>query len=80
MRFAGRVIEVEVRRKHEDARDDQQPTYRLLEGPDFQTSHHGETLQLQEGQPVSRAVPVIPEPEPVSQPVGRAPRPRTLKG
>jgi alpha,alpha-trehalose phosphorylase len=79
MRFAGRVIEVEVRRTAGEAAEGQHATYRLLEGPAFQTTHHGDPLQLAAGQAVSRAVPSAATPPPVSQPEGRAPRSRTMR-
>jgi hypothetical protein len=90
MRFAGRIVQVEVRtgRAGQDATDDspdaasgeQHATYELLEGPTLETRHHGEPVRLQAGEPVTRDVPPLPVVVPVSQPAGRAPAARTPPG
>jgi alpha,alpha-trehalose phosphorylase len=52
-----------------------QTTYQLLEGaPPLELVHHGKSLTLRGSKPVRRPIPRIATPEPVQQPVGRAPR------
>lgn len=86
MRFATRVIEVEVRRVRDRAAEaegspviaagEQRATYRLLEGPALSTRHHGEPVELRAGRPVTLDVPALTEVTPVSQPPGRQPAAR----
>jgi alpha,alpha-trehalose phosphorylase len=88
MRFAGRVIEVEVRRAVDSpvvadsdasqviAAGEQAATYRLLEGDALQTRHHGEPVDLRPGEPVTLDVPALARVAPVTQPAGRHPRAR----
>ncbi len=65
MRFAGRVVEVEVR--HEQA------TYRLLQGDTLSTCHHARQFDLTAGVPVTLDIPPLAAPAAVSQPPGHAP-------
>jgi alpha,alpha-trehalose phosphorylase len=87
MRFAGRIIEVEVRRAADAlgsdapegtviAAGEQAATYRLLEGEALQTSHHGEPVELRPGESVTLDVPVLAGVAPVTQPAGRHPTAR----
>ena len=91
MRFAARVIEVEVRRVMDPAAaesggseviaaGEQRATYRLLEGEALQTRHHGEPVELRPGQPVTLDVPAVARVASVSQPAGRKPAARKLTG
>jgi alpha,alpha-trehalose phosphorylase len=86
MRFAGRLIEVEIRRAGKPRADAEGPeaiaageqtaTYRLLEGEALQTRHHGEPVDVRPGQPVTIDVPALARAAPVTQPAGRHPRAR----
>uniref|UniRef100_UPI003221F1E0 glycosyl hydrolase family 65 protein n=1 Tax=Intrasporangium sp. TaxID=1925024 RepID=UPI003221F1E0 len=89
MRFAGRVIDVEVRRMAASgagpdapaiADGEQSVTYRLGEGEELQTSHHGEPILLRPGQPVTLPVPALARVAPVTQPAGRRPAARQPAG
>jgi alpha,alpha-trehalose phosphorylase len=89
MRFAGRVVEVEMRRvaapseagsSDAIAAGEQSATYRLVEGETLQTRHYGEAVQLRPGHPVTRDVPAMHSPVPVSQPAGREPAARMPTG
>jgi alpha,alpha-trehalose phosphorylase len=86
MRFAGRIIEVEILRAAESVADtdgsevitpgEQTATYRLLEGEAFGTRHHGEPVDLRPDEPVTLDVPALARPAPVTQPAGCHPTAR----
>jgi alpha,alpha-trehalose phosphorylase len=82
MRLRGSVVEVEVQRVAESrgsravASGEQRVTYRLLEGDELRTCHHGEPVELRAGVPLTLDVPAMSGVEPVSQPPGRAPQRR----
>jgi alpha,alpha-trehalose phosphorylase len=63
--FRGRRIKVEV--EHGQAR------YTLLEGSPLEISHHGDSVTMAPGEPVTREIPPAPRREPPKQPPGRAP-------
>jgi alpha,alpha-trehalose phosphorylase len=48
-------------------------TYRLLDGPPLDLTHHGERLRVTAGESVTRPVPLLPPGEPPKQPPGREP-------
>lgn len=50
-----------------------QATYELIAGTELHTTHHGEEVHVRAGQPVTLAVPDLPEVAAVRQPSGRAP-------
>jgi len=54
--------------------------YTLESGGDLEILHHGTPLTLSAGEPVSRALPKLPDHPAPSQPTGRAPRSRTASG
>ncbi len=87
MRFAGRVIEVEIRRNKAAAAaspessetiatGEQRATYRLVEGESLHTRHHGDPVVLTPERPVALDIPMVAHVPSVSQPAGRAPAPR----
>ncbi|MFP5347940.1 MAG: glycoside hydrolase family 65 protein [Actinomycetes bacterium] len=89
MRFAARVVEVEIRRVPDRTGEgsdttqvvdagEQRTTYRLLEGETLRTRHHGEPVELRPGQPLTLDVPPVARVDPVSQPPGREPAARML--
>jgi alpha,alpha-trehalose phosphorylase len=67
--FRGRRLRVEV--------DHRQARYSLRAGDPLQTAHHGETITVSTGEPVTRPIPPLPQREPPRQPPGRAPERRT---
>ncbi|HET7690084.1 MAG TPA: glycosyl hydrolase family 65 protein [Nocardioidaceae bacterium] len=88
MRLGTSLLEVEVNRLagpacaeaegHQTiAAGEQQATYRLLEGDAVHVEHHGGSVDLRPGVPVTLAVPAMAPVAPVSQPPGRGPAPRT---
>jgi alpha,alpha-trehalose phosphorylase len=54
--------------------------YTLESGQDLEILHHGTALTLTAGEPVSRALPKLPDHPAPTQPHGRSPRPRTAEG
>jgi alpha,alpha-trehalose phosphorylase len=82
MRVRGCVVEVEVQRAAESAggraiaSGEQRVTYRLLEGDELRTCHHGEPVELRAGDSVTLDVRAMSGVEPVSQPPGREPQRR----
>src|SRR5699024_11690581 len=50
-----------------------QATYELIAGTELHTTHHGEEVHVRAGQPVTLAVPDLPDVAAVRQPAGRAP-------
>lgn len=66
--FRGRRIRVEV--------DHRQARYALLHGAPLDVAHHGATVTLTPGEPVTRPIPPPPARETLAQPPGRAPTPR----
>jgi alpha,alpha-trehalose phosphorylase len=91
MRFAGRIVEVEIQRlaAPPDAGSQDAPaiavgeqcvTYRLVEGEALPTTHHGQSVELQPGRAVTLDVPAVPAVAPVSQPPGRQPATRVPAG
>jgi alpha,alpha-trehalose phosphorylase len=68
IRCRGRAMTIEVTPK--------QATYTLYRGEDIELVHHGESLTLSTGEPVTRAIPAPPVLERPAQPLGRAPRRR----
>jgi alpha,alpha-trehalose phosphorylase len=91
MRFAARVIEVELRRVMGSAvaqsrgtdviaAGEQRATYRLLEGDAMRTRHHGEPVELRPGHPLTLDVPAVARVASVSQPPGREPAARMPSG
>lgn len=82
MRFAGRVIDVEIRRAEgrspaaPDGRlaieeGEQVVTYHLAAGEALKTRHHGEPVELKPGEDLTLEVPALARPAPVTQPAGR---------
>jgi alpha,alpha-trehalose phosphorylase len=71
----GRLICVEVARRpgHTATDSPQHATYQLISGDPVETWHHGESIKLVAGTPVTRPVPPAPVVDPVVQPFGRAP-------
>jgi alpha,alpha-trehalose phosphorylase len=63
--FRGRRIKVEVAKR--------EATYTLVDGPPLEVGHHGETVALSKGQPVTLGVPPTPTRPAPSQPLGREP-------
>jgi alpha,alpha-trehalose phosphorylase len=55
-------------------------TYRLLDGPPLKVRHHGEEILLQVDRPVSRPIPDIQAGPRPTQPPGRPPVARELRG
>jgi alpha,alpha-trehalose phosphorylase len=51
-------------------------SYHLVAGDAVHTSHHGEHIVVGPGDPVTRAIPEIPQLERPAQPPGREPRRR----
>ena len=59
----------------------EQATYSLLSGDAVPLTHHGETLTVGDGDPVTRPIPRIDPPAPVTQPPHREPaRRRPVRG
>jgi alpha,alpha-trehalose phosphorylase len=63
--FRDRLLEVEV--------DHRQATYTLRQGAALDVTHHGETVTVEPGSPVSRPVPTLRPGDRPSQPPGREP-------
>jgi alpha,alpha-trehalose phosphorylase len=63
--FRKRRLEVDVRHT--------QATYTLLDGEPLEFGHHGETLNISTGTPISRPIPHLPRRRPPAQPPGRTP-------
>ncbi len=70
MRFAGCLVEVEVRQDR--------ATYRLLQGDARSTRHHAQEFDVTAGGAVTLDIPPLAEPAAVSQPPGHAPARRRL--
>ena len=70
--FQGRLLQVSVR--HREAE------YRLLEGPELEIVHHGETVTVAPGGPTKKRIPHTPTVKRPSQPAGRAPQARRPAG
>jgi alpha,alpha-trehalose phosphorylase len=66
--FRGRRLRVEVTRA--------EAAYVLLDGEPLELTHHGETIEVAQGTPVTRAIPPVEERPAPTQPAGRAPAPR----
>lgn len=66
--FRGRRLTVEVNQRH--------ATYTLATGEPLELTHHGRSLTVGTGDPVTLAVPAAPKRERPPQPRGREPRPR----
>ena len=76
--FQSRTLLVDLHRQGSDGGDGSQAvTYRLLAGDPFETAHHGTPVRLEANRDVTVAVPEGPNPDPVTQPAGRAPLRRT---
>jgi alpha,alpha-trehalose phosphorylase len=56
--------------------DKEKASYTLLTGEPLDLIHHGEPFTVSTGEPVTLALPELPELEPVHQPPGREPRKR----
>jgi alpha,alpha-trehalose phosphorylase len=65
MRYRGRLLAVDVTHRR--------ATYRVLEGPPIELTHHGERLRVTADEPATADVPATPTKEPPRQPPGRAP-------
>ncbi len=63
--FQGRRLQVEV--------TPQQATYTVAEGEPLDIVHYGQRATVKRDHPVQLPLPPVPEPQPVSQPPGRAP-------
>jgi alpha,alpha-trehalose phosphorylase len=66
--YRGRRLLVEVR--HQEA------TYSLQDGLPLEIEHHGDSVVLSPGRPLTLAIPALLAREPPQQPAGRAPAPR----
>ena len=55
-------------------------TYELLDGAQIEVTHHGESLTLGAGAPVTRPIPAAPRLPAPTQPPGREPRGRRSQG
>ena len=79
--FQSRTLLVDVHRQGSDEgasrAGSQAVTYRLLAGDPYETAHHGTQVRLEANRDVTIAVPEAPNPDPVTQPAGRAPLRRT---
>jgi alpha,alpha-trehalose phosphorylase len=65
LRAAGRRLEVEATKTH--------ATYKVLDGPPIELTHHGKTLVVSVGAPVTEVIPPCASGPSPSQPDGRAP-------
>jgi alpha,alpha-trehalose phosphorylase len=65
VRCRGRRLRIEVEPDH--------ATYTLREGEATEITHHGESVTLEPGRPVTCPIPRPPVLEPPVQPAGRAP-------
>jgi alpha,alpha-trehalose phosphorylase len=72
MLYRGRLLAVDV--------NHQRATYRLLEGPPLELTHHGERLRVTPDEPATAAVPLTPKKVPPRQPQGREPAVRGRSG
>jgi alpha,alpha-trehalose phosphorylase len=78
MMFNGRTLVVDIHRDQAGADGGAEAaTYRLLVGDPLETSHHGTPVLLEVDDEVTLPVPSRPRTDPVTQPVGRAPRRRS---
>lgn len=68
LNFRGRCVQVDI--------NSSTATYSLTTGDPIRIAHHGESLTLSEGKPITMDVPEAPTLEPVRQPAGRAPHRR----
>ncbi|MFD5831490.1 glycoside hydrolase family 65 protein [Lentzea sp. NPDC060358] len=68
MAFQGTRIAVEVRGG--------EATYRIVDGTELKTKHHGEPITITAGSPVTMPIPAAPELDRPEQPFGREPRRR----
>jgi alpha,alpha-trehalose phosphorylase len=58
-----------------------QATYSLLDGPSLEITHHGQAVEIETGESISRPIPPAPARERPTQPRGREPvRRRTPRG
>jgi alpha,alpha-trehalose phosphorylase len=69
MSYQGSRIAVEVRAD--------EATYSLLDGKPLRTAHHGTSITLAEGKPITMPIPPAPRSPVPTQPIGRAPRRRS---
>jgi alpha,alpha-trehalose phosphorylase len=69
--FRGRCVAVDV--------STEEATYAIKAGDGLELTHHGETLDVQPGAPVTRPIPPAPHRPRPSQPPGRAPRRRSVE-
>jgi len=67
--FRGRCVAVDVRTA--------EATYAIESGDALEVVHHGETVEVRPGEPVTRPIPRAPHRERPGQPPGREPRRRT---
>jgi alpha,alpha-trehalose phosphorylase len=67
--FRGRCVAVDVRTA--------EATYAIESGDALEIVHHGETVEVRPGEPVTRPIPPAPHRERPRQPPGREPRRRT---
>lgn len=82
MSFLGRTVMVDVRRDGDSGGTSikevsEKATYRLLAGDPYETAHHGTAVLLAIGNDATLPVPPPPIVDPVAQPLGRAPHPRS---
>jgi len=71
LQFRGRGLQVGI--------EPEQATYTVQSGPPLSLWHYGEELEVAGGSPVNRALPPVPDVEPVEQPHGKRPRRRIAR-
>ena len=72
LRWRGRRLQVQI--------TPGQAEYRLLEGVELELKHHGQPITLTVGSPVVQTIPPDPPTDHPTQPVGREPLARRLRG
>jgi alpha,alpha-trehalose phosphorylase len=72
LRWRGRLVRVEITRGEAE--------YQLLEGAELELRHHGQPITLTADSPVVQPIPPPPPTDHLSQPAGREPLARRLRG